>query len=419
MSRPAAPEAPRGGRVSARCKGLSRFDQRIPRIHQTRTISRPGLTRARQREFAVARTNDPIATRRRGQHRTAQARDAARGGHRRQIVDPHRRIGHDRRGNFVAGVVDPARYSGTRQIYPSPANRKSSAEVRDAAGQANVNEHRPDCSRLFPRLRSGAPRKPPVLGRAANIGGMWVGLVFEKKKKFRAILDLTAPSIRLGVCKPLSCIGCELSSLTASLGDPLVKTRSSFLLSGALAVAVCLAPAIKPARATMILLTPTGTVGNNFNSYVGTAASLPSDFTVSGSTTNYAGIFTDGVSGYTTANGLYAGTESPVTTDTGFAARVPVGTNLMLTWSVMNNTGEALNGLSLSYTEVQYQDATATPNTITLTSDDGTGGPTFDATNLTGNTVPNGTGISFNELQATGTTTVFPDSADRSTHGNL
>jgi len=159
----------------------------------------------------------------------------------------------------------------------------------------------------------------------------------------------------------------------------------------------------------MILLTPTGTVGNNFNTYLGTAATLPSDFTVSGSTTNYAGIFTDGVSGYTTANGLYAGTESPVTTDTGFAARVPVGTNLMLTWSVENNSGEALNGLSLSYTEVQYQDATATPNTITLTSDDGTGGPIFDATNLTGNTVPNGTGISFNELQQTSTSTVFPD----------
>jgi len=104
----------------------------------------------------------------------------------------------------------------------------------------------------------------------------------------------------------------------------------------------------------MILLTPTGTVGNNFNTYLGTAATFASDFTVSGSTTNYAGIFTDGVSGYTTANGLYAGTESPVTTDTGFAARVPVGTNLMLTWSVENNSGEALNGLSLSYTEVPY-----------------------------------------------------------------
>jgi hypothetical protein len=145
----------------------------------------------------------------------------------------------------------------------------------------------------------------------------------------------------------------------------------------------------------MILLTPTGTVGNNFNTYVGTAASLPSDFTVSGSTTNYVGVFTDGVSAYTTANGLYAGTESPITTDTGFAARVPVGTNLMLTWSVENDTGAALNGLSLSYTEVQYQDAVATPNTISLASDDGNGGSTFDATNLTGNT-------SVNELSATG-----------------
>lgn len=189
-----------------------------------------------------------------------------------------------------------------------------------------------------------------------------------------------------------------------------MKALSNSLLSSVLAVVLFAANGPRPAMATMILNSPTGTVGNNFNTYQGTLATVPSDFTVGGSQSGgYQGFFTDGSSAYTTTNGLYAGTETPVTTDTGFAARVPVGNNLTLTWSVKNNTGQSLPGLSLSYTEVQYQDATATPNTISLTSDNGSGGVSFDSTHLMGNTVPNGTGISFNELQAGGTTTVYPD----------
>jgi hypothetical protein len=153
------------------------------------------------------------------------------------------------------------------------------------------------------------------------------------------------------------------------------------------------------ANAAFVLTVPTTPVGSNFDTYQGSAATLPADFTVGGSTTNYAGIFTDGVSAYTTANGLYAGTQSSNTADNAFTARVPVGTNLTLTYSVKNSTGSTLPGLTIKYDIEQYQDATATPNTISIASDNGLGGA-FDSTKMSGT-------ISQNELAAGGTTTVY------------
>jgi len=97
-------------------------------------------------------------------------------------------------------------------------------------------------------------------------------------------------------------------------------------------------------------------------------------------------------------NGLYAGTQTSNTADHGFDARVPVGTTLTLTYTVTNNTGAALSGLTIKFNEEQYQDATATPNNINLLSDNG--GGAFSQANLTGD-------INNNELQSGGTTTVY------------
>jgi hypothetical protein len=124
------------------------------------------------------------------------------------------------------------------------------------------------------------------------------------------------------------------------------------------------------------------------------------------------GIFTSGTSTYSTTNGIYAGTQSSNLSDRSFAARVPAGSNLLLTFSVTNNTGSTVPGLSLTFDQEQYQTSTATPNFINVLSNNGSG-TTFDQVNLSGNT-------SNQELNAAGGDTVFatPLTASRSVSYN-
>jgi hypothetical protein len=138
--------------------------------------------------------------------------------------------------------------------------------------------------------------------------------------------------------------------------------------------------------------------------FQGTAITLPPAF-VTDATGGYAGTFTSGPGGsaYTGNNGVYAGFAAVGSTDPGFAARVSAGTSLHLTFAIVNNSGATLNGATLNFNEVQYQDAVATPNVITITSDDGTG--TLITANTSANADPFLSGnTQFNEISAGGST---------------
>ena len=154
-------------------------------------------------------------------------------------------------------------------------------------------------------------------------------------------------------------------------------------------------------RAALVLTTagPGGAVGENFNGFQGTAGTVPTNFAVSGGTTNYAGTFTGGSSAYNTNNGIYSGNQTSNTGDHALTARVPVGSSLLLTFAVTNNTGAPLSGLQFNFNIEQYQDAAATPNNINFLSDNG--GGAFDQSNLSG------PGRSVQELSAGGTTNVY------------
>lgn len=136
-----------------------------------------------------------------------------------------------------------------------------------------------------------------------------------------------------------------------------------------------------------ISLTTVGTtIQESFSGFTGTAASLPTAFAVTGTGATYSGTsFTDGTSSYNTTNGIYEGKTLSVPTDIAFVAEVASGKALDLTFKLTNNTGHTLPKFQINYAIQQYQDAsTASTNTIGLLSDNGSGGVSFNATNLTG-----------------------------------
>jgi len=124
-------------------------------------------------------------------------------------------------------------------------------------------------------------------------------------------------------------------------------------------------------------------LSQNFNSFAGTAASLPSGFTVSGTATDQNFYYTASNTP-TGANGIYASAFNDAAVDRAFTGRVAGGSTLTLSFSVTNTTGSALSGLSFSFNEEQYQDgAVGTVGNIALLSNNGSG-VTFNQTNLTG-----------------------------------
>ena len=88
----------------------------------------------------------------------------------------------------------------------------------------------------------------------------------------------------------------------------------------------------------------------------------------------------------------------------------PVSTVLHMSFSITNTSGTIWNGGTLTLSEVQFQDAVATPNTITITTDDGTG--TLIAANTAGTSDPKLSGATaFNEIEVGASLTTAFESA--------
>jgi len=129
-----------------------------------------------------------------------------------------------------------------------------------------------------------------------------------------------------------------------------------------LAIAAAVGLAYGQARAAMIITTTNSPMTENFDTFAGTIASIPANFTwtpdgTSGTNTNFErGLYDTATTAYTNNNGLYAllySTNS--STDRAFGTkRQPNTTPIYLTWSFTNQTGADISSFNVSWDVEQY-----------------------------------------------------------------
>jgi hypothetical protein len=117
------------------------------------------------------------------------------------------------------------------------------------------------------------------------------------------------------------------------------------------------------ARAASMITTFNSPITENFNTFAGTMASIPANFTwtpdaVPGSGTNFErGFFNPALQAYTNNNGLYALYYSATDdqSDRAFGTkRQPNATPILLTWSFINQTGADISHFNVSWDVEQY-----------------------------------------------------------------
>lgn len=131
-------------------------------------------------------------------------------------------------------------------------------------------------------------------------------------------------------------------------------------------------------------LTDLNPVTENFNSFDGTASTVPTNFTTGGAFTfgTPGRTLTSGTSAYDATTGWYALNDNNSLSDIAFGGRTNAtdgeGT---LTVEVVNNTGMTIPGLSLNFQVEQYTDSKSGNQLDVLASLDNSA---FNTTNLTG-----------------------------------
>jgi hypothetical protein len=159
------------------------------------------------------------------------------------------------------------------------------------------------------------------------------------------------------------------------------KVLRALLPAAALALAAGVAS--PDARAAVVLTGP-GSVTQNFNTFDGTAATLPAGVVVGGTTT-FNGILTSGTGTYNGANGFYALNDDGSPADRAIGARAPAGSAYTITLAVTNNTGATIPGINIGYDVEQYTNGDPGTAGSTLTLTRSTDGTTFNSTGLSGN----------------------------------
>jgi hypothetical protein len=127
------------------------------------------------------------------------------------------------------------------------------------------------------------------------------------------------------------------------------------------------------ARATMIINSFNTPATENFDSFAGTIATIPANFTwtpdgTTGTNTNFErGIYDTATTAYNNNNGLYALVYSTNSaTDRAFGTkRQPNTTPIYLTWSFVNQTGAPIPRFTVSWDVEQYTQG-GRPTTIDL-----------------------------------------------------
>jgi hypothetical protein len=153
-------------------------------------------------------------------------------------------------------------------------------------------------------------------------------------------------------------------------------------------------------RAAVMVTTFNTPMTENFNSFAGTIASIPANFTwtpdaAPGSGTNFErGFFNPAVQAYNNNNGLYALYHSPADdqSDRAFGTKKqPNTTPVILTWSFVNQTGADISSFDVSWNVEQYTQG-GRPTQLDFEYDANGAGPTqagISGTTLT--TAQNGT----------------------------
>ncbi len=160
-----------------------------------------------------------------------------------------------------------------------------------------------------------------------------------------------------------------------------------------LASAMLLGHSTASAAISLTDLTPST---ENFDSFDGTAGSVPTNF-VAGSTFTFGSpgrTLTSGISNYDTTPGWYALNDNGSLSDIAFGGRTDGGSagEGTLTVEVTNNTGMTIPGLSLSFQVEQYSGSLSGNQLDVLASLDNS---TFNTTNLSGDistSIPTGMG---------------------------
>jgi hypothetical protein len=129
------------------------------------------------------------------------------------------------------------------------------------------------------------------------------------------------------------------------------------------ALAVIGSLALGKARAAVVITSTGSAMTENFDTFAGTIASIPANFTwtpdgVPGSGTNFErGFFNPALQAYNNNNGLYALYYSLTddASDRAFGTkRQPNATPITLAWSFINQTGAAISNFTISWDVEQY-----------------------------------------------------------------
>src|SRR4051812_4054485 len=141
-----------------------------------------------------------------------------------------------------------------------------------------------------------------------------------------------------------------------------MKRRTLLRCCAALVFAAALHVGFAQTRAAMMITGFNSPMTENFDTFAGTIASIPANFTwtpdgVSGSATNFErGLFDPATTAYNNNNGLYAllySTNS--SSDRAFGTkRQPNTTPIYLTWSFINQTGSDISNFNVSWDVEQY-----------------------------------------------------------------
>jgi trimeric autotransporter adhesin len=160
-----------------------------------------------------------------------------------------------------------------------------------------------------------------------------------------------------------------------------MKTRLIFLVS----ISMMLAASVS----AQVSVTGAGqTFSEGFDSFVGTQASVPVNFTFSDTDYTPGGFYTF-TNAYDGANSNYAFRASAVSTDIAFGQKGPTSGTDFLNWSFVNNSGSSISSVVISWTALQYSAGGRAP---TITQNYNLNNTGFVTTGLTGNVFTSSTG---------------------------
>jgi hypothetical protein len=160
--------------------------------------------------------------------------------------------------------------------------------------------------------------------------------------------------------------------------------RSNWFRCAVLALAVIGGLTSGEARAAMIITSTNSPITENFDTFAGTIATIPANFTwtpdgAPGSATNFErGFFNPALQAYTNNNGLYALYYSLTDdqSDRAFGTkRQPNVTPITLAWSFINQTGADILNFNVSWDVEQYTQG-GRPTKIDFDYDANGAGPT-------------------------------------------